>query len=58
MAIDALGIGEERIAITIYQVGSDSEAASKLESYDTVYNSWGLNLTERLSQVEISRVLI
>lgn len=40
-AIEASGVDDHQVAITLYQVGSDSGAANLLDSYDRVYNLWG-----------------
>ena len=38
--LDALNISDDKIHITIYQVGSCPYAAARLESYESVYNTW------------------
>lgn len=40
-AMEVLGIKDEQVTITLYQVGCDGGAANLLNSYDEVYNSWG-----------------
>lgn len=40
-AMEVLGIKDEQVSITLYQVGYDGRAANLLNSYDEVYNSWG-----------------
>lgn len=41
MGLDALRISDDKISITMYQVGSNPDASAKLEAYETVYNTWG-----------------
>lgn len=39
--MEALDIKDEQVTITLYQVGRNDLAATLLNSYDQVYNSWG-----------------
>lgn len=38
--LDALNISDDKLHITIYQVGSNPYAAARLEKYESVYNTW------------------
>lgn len=39
--LNGLRLSDDKISITMFQVGSDPGAAARLEAYEIVYNSWG-----------------
>lgn len=39
--LNALRLSDDKISITMFQVGSDPGAAARLKAYEIVYNNWG-----------------